>query len=99
MTGIAADDLEAGVRSLRLPTPPSERKFHMTAPTCSNLSNEKLLLALLSGAVLGAVLVTVSSGPTGRELRSSIRALGNRLLGRTGQAGAETDEEILALFV
>ena len=71
----------------------------MTTQPGSTLPYEKLLVALLGGVALGAVLVAVTSEATGREVRATFRALGNRLLGRTGKAGTAEDDLIEALFI
>jgi hypothetical protein len=54
---------------------------------------------MLGGAVLGAILVAITSQATGREVRATLRALGNRLLGRTGKADPHAGEEIVAVFI
>ena len=70
----------------------------MTPQPGSKPPYDKLLVALLGGVALGALLVAVTSETTGREVRATFRALGNRLLGRTGKP-ADEDELVEALFI
>jgi hypothetical protein len=56
------------------------------------------LITLLGGATLGGLVVALTTKKSGKEFRSTLRAMGNRLLRRNGADDAD-DELIRAMFI
>jgi gas vesicle protein len=68
----------------------------MTTRTCSS---DKIMLALLGGAALGAVIMALITPKTGREVRSTLKTAALRLRGRAGDLDALDNGPIQALFI
>jgi uncharacterized membrane-anchored protein YhcB (DUF1043 family) len=57
------------------------------------------LITLLGGVTLGGLVVALTTNKSGKEFRSTLRAMGNRLLRRNGGADDTDDELIRAMFI
>jgi hypothetical protein len=57
------------------------------------------LVTLLGGVTLGGLVVALTTNKSGKEFRSTLRAMGNRLLRRNGGADDTDDELVRAMFI
>jgi hypothetical protein len=57
------------------------------------------LITLLGGVTLGGLVVALTTNKSGKEFRSTLRAMGNRLLRRNGGADDTDDDLIRAMFI
>ena len=57
------------------------------------------LITLLGGVTLGGLVVALTTNKSGKEFRSTLRAMGNRLLRRNGEADDTDDELVRAMFI
>jgi hypothetical protein len=48
---------------------------------------------------LGAIIVSLSTPKTGREVRKTLKDIAHRLIGRDGGSDLSEDERIEALFI
>jgi gas vesicle protein len=65
----------------------------------SSRNSDAMLLALLGGAALGALAVALTTPKTGREVRDTLKATVNRLLGKTSAMDDYDDALIESLFI
>ena len=57
------------------------------------------LITLLGGVTLGGLVVALTTNKSGKEFRSTLRAMGNRLLRRNDGADDTDDELVRAMFI
>jgi gas vesicle protein len=67
--------------------------------TDTSYPTNTMLLSLLGGAIVGAIVLALTTPKTGREVRNTLKTAARRLTGKSGEPDELDTGTIEALFI